>query len=221
MGDANNTFGWASMGEQSLVAPHLEYMRKNRWMVEFAGLPAGLTAVYPDAAVVLRSTCYQASRPDLEFEDTVVHRINGQVNLPGKPKYQPVSMTFYDSLKMAPQVVGAAGLSSSSEILEGWRELMYQPNRGDAFGAVANLKGVAFLHMLQPIDLAPTGSDTEPLFDEPAATDAIAQTWMLQGMFPGSFKFGEVNWGESDVATVEVSFKVDRYFRVKAGTRGG
>ena len=30
------------------------------------------SGIDPDAAVVLRSTCFQAARPDLEFEDTVM-----------------------------------------------------------------------------------------------------------------------------------------------------
>jgi hypothetical protein len=224
MGDATNTFGWASGGEQSLVAPHLEYQRKNRWMIEFAGLPVGLVSAYPSAPVVLRINCSTASRPEREFEDTVVHRINGQVNLAGKPKVSPVEISFYDSLRLRhidPDTPGAANISSPSDVIEAWSELIWQPNRGDAFGAAANYKGVAFLHMLEPIDLTPTPDDQNPVFDEPAATDAITQSWMMQGIYPKSIKYGEVAYESSDVAMVNVTFSVDRYFRVKAGTRGG
>lgn len=226
MGDASNTFGWASAGEQSLAAPHLEYMRKNRWLIEFSGLPTGLTSVYNDASMVLRVNCFHATRPELEFENTVVHRINGQVNLAGKPSYKDVGIQFYDSLRLAglsdaSGQPGAADVTSCSDIIEAWRELIYQPNRGDAFGAVANYKAVAFLHMLQPVDLAPTAPDSEPTFDEPQATDSIVQSWMLQGLFPSVIKYGEVDWKESDVQVVDVTFKVDRYFRVAAGARGG
>ena len=218
---ANDTFGWAS-SEQSLVAPHMEYMRKNRWILDFAGLPVGLSNAYAgNAAMSLRVNCSKAARPKITFEDTEVKRLNGSIYLAGKPKFETMTVSFYDALKMrsANGAQAAEGLDTSapstSDILEGWRELIYQPNRGDAFGSAANYKGFAYLHMLEPMLLESVADDTDPDFTVADPGASITQSWLIQGVFPQAIDYGELDYGSSDVQEVSVTLRYDRAYRVK------
>ncbi len=213
-----NTFGWASSDANALVAPNLEYMRKNRWILDFAGLPARLTNVFGTAGATLRLNCKTANRPKISFEDTKVERINGSVYMAGKPEYEPLNVVMYDALRL--RTIDPAGGDDTtfavSDIMEAWRELIYQPNRGDAFGSAANYKGFAYLHMLEPVALDPTADDQDPDFsggDDAGAS--ITQTWLYTGLWPKEIDPGELSYSDSEVAEVSVSFRYDRAFRVK------
>jgi len=220
MADASQTFGWLSDAAQPLVAPHLEYQRKNRWILEFRQLPAGMDSVI-NAGKTLRINCHKAARPDINFEETKVDRINGTVNLAGKPKFADLSVSFYDSIGYANIAFDDTGLANEqtavSDVLESWRELIYQPNAGDAFGAVNNYKGLAFLHMLSPVDLNPQNNGLGPTsFVAGDAGSAIMQSWVYQGIFPDKLTYGEVDYSGSEVLEVGVTFKYDRGYRVAA-----
>lgn len=212
-----NTFGWASSDANALVAPHLEYMRKNRWIMDFAGIPARLSSVFNTAGATLRLNCSTAARPKIKFDDTKVNRINGVVNLAGKPSYQDLTIKFYDAMKLRTVAVqgGDESLFSVSDIMEGWRELIYQPNKGDAFGSAANYKGFAYLHMLEPVELDPAADDSDPDFSGgDDAGGSITQSWIYQGLYPTDIDFGELDYAASDVAEVSVVFRYDRAYRI-------
>ena len=212
---ANNSFGWMAEPDKALVGPHMEYMRKNRWVLDFAGLPAGMAN---NAAMSLRLNCQKAARPKISFEETEVKRINGSIFLAGKPKYEPLSVTFYDSMAFAADSDLLNSVPSASDIMEQWRELIYQPGAGDAFGSVGNYKGYAYLHMLSPSMLVtddPLGPDS---YTEGDANQNIIQSWLYQGLFPQNIEYGEVDHGSSDVQEITVTFRYDRAMRVKAGT---
>jgi hypothetical protein len=216
MGDANKTFGWLAGADNNLVAPHMEYLRKNRWVIDFAGLPTGLTSVSAQAGLSLRLNCSKAARPKISFEEAEVKRLNGSIFLAGKPKYEALSVTFYDSVRQ-PDPLNS--VPTASDIMEQWRELIYQPNKGDAFGSVANYKGFAYLHMLAPVTLTPTaeGADVDFTAMEIGVDgDApIAQSWLYQGLFPQNIEYGDVDYGSNDVQEITVTFRYDRALRVK------
>ena len=210
------SFGWAA-AEQNLVTPHLEYLRKNRWILDFAGLPTRLNTSAADAAMSLRLNCSKAARPKISFEDTEVKRLNGSVYLAGKPKFEMLAVTFYDSITDDPGDGEAQGVPSASDIIEQWRELIYQPNAGDAYGAVGNYKGFAYLHMLGPVPLTADPLGEAVTFGVQGGADpatAIVQSWIYQGLYPQSIEYGETDYGSSDVQEVTVQFRYDRAFRV-------
>ena len=206
----NDTFGWASADAQALVTPSYEYYRKNRWIMDFAGLPAALNS--QSEGQVLRLNCKTAQRPKLSFEETEVHRINGSIFLAGKPKFESLQVVFYDNLR-------GQGYSAS-DIVERWRELIYQPNQGDAFGAASNYKGFGYLHMLAPVQLDPTADAGTPNADPISAGGSIEQTWLYQGLFPQNIDYSDVDYSSSEVQEVTVTFRYDRAYRIAAGSIG-
>ena len=214
MADAEHTFGWASGTADALVQPHFEYMRKNRWILEFARLPGSLGG--GDSGMVLRINCSKARRPKISFEETKVERINGRVYLAGKPTFDTMAVSFYDNLNPSFSVPGLQVSSSVSDIMENWREQIYQPNMGDAFGSVANYKGFARLHMLEPVSPLDGSGDNAEGMNLTAADvgSSITQTWIYQGIFPLDIDYGELDYGSSDVQEVNVTFRFDRAYRV-------
>lgn len=210
MGSADTTFGWAQNGG-AILDPKLEYLRKNRWVLEIVPPlivePGGVAG---SLAKGLRINCATAARPSISFEETEVHRINGRIYLAGKPVYEPMTVTFYDSLP-----IGDVGIETPSVILEAWRRQIYAPEKGDAFGSVVNYKGIARLHLLQPhpvgADLAGAadaqGGGLDPIdFDE----QSIAQTWAIDGLFPQNINYMDLDYANSEVQQVETTFRYDR-----------
>lgn len=213
----NATFGWMAGDSEALVAPHMEYLRKNRWIMDFAGLPTNLSIVNGNAAMSLRLNCSKASRPKISFEDTEVKRLNGTIYLAGKPKYETLEITFYDSVKLGGSAGKLEQVPTASDVMEQWRELIYQPNRGDAFGSVGNYKGFAYLHMLGPVVMQPTDEAAEVEFAAaPVDRDTIAQSWLYQGLFPQNIQYGDLDYGANEVAEITVTFRYDRALRVRA-----
>lgn len=207
MADNDNVFGWASDADSTLVQPHFEYHRKNRWVLRMT-LPGGLT---DDESTQLRLNCHSASRPNMNFDDVTVHRINGEVFLPGKGHYEPLSVSFYDALSVGQRI-------SPSGILEKWRQLIWQPENGDAFGAVTDLKGLANLEILGPSVMTP-GTPPEPIADPDQidAVGAVNQRWLFQGLYPQTINYGDLTYENAEVQTVEVTFRYDRAY-IKAGS---
>lgn len=219
MADENNTFGWASDGDSAIVTPHFEYHRKNRWVLEFL-LPTGVIRAVEGAADALRLNCYSAARPSKNYDETTVHRINGEVHMPGKPHYEPMTVSFYDSVAQGVVPGGVSGASSTSAVLEAWNQLIYQPSSGDAFGSIPNLKGLARLHMLLPQDIAP-GQDGIESGQPLAWQDSIAQSWAIIGCFPQNVNYGDLSYDNSEVQMVEVTLRYDRAFLVAPAALAG
>ncbi len=216
----DTSFGWASNDASALVNPHLEYYRKNRWILDFGGLPSPLTA---GEKVILRLNAKTAMRPKKSFEDTKVERINGTVKLPGKPTIDDLSVVFYDAIKLKNITPQGAGIPdySTSDVIERWLELIHQASAGDAYGAAGNFKGWAHLHMLEPVVLTPGSEDVgapDSGLSADSVSNAISQTWLYQGIYPKSIEYGALDYGSSDVMEVTVNFSVDRGYRVKTGT---
>lgn len=223
---ADDTFGWVASANQGLVAPHAEYFRKNRWVLEI-GLPEQIADAVGggDGPTVLRLHCSTASRPQIEFEESEVHRINGRVYLAGKPSFQPLSVNFYDNLpfNQLEEDPGAAGQDtlqhSVSQVMEAWRQAIYQPTAGDAFGSVPRYKSAALLRLLAPQPIEPQTDGYEPENGDGRAYSAsVAQSWAYVGLYPTNINYGDLDYSSSDVQSVEVSFRYDRAYMVPPGT---
>lgn len=194
---SDDTFGWAINGS-SVLDPRLEYMRKNRWVLEIQ-IPGG----DGDTNRSLRLNCSTAARPSISFEETEVHRINGRVYLAGKPTYDPMTVTFYDSIQ-----IGGDNIPTPSEVMENWRIRVYSPEKGDAMGAVTGYKGVAQLKMLAPFTPAPSNRNVET----PQYEGKVFQNWNIFGIFPQSINYQDLDYSSSDVQMVEVTFRYDRAY---------
>jgi len=119
-----------------------------------------------------------ASRPDITIEDTELNFLNETTWIPGKAKWETITVTYYD----------AAGANSAG--LFSWLATVYDFTSECRFMASKpnDYSGVAHLVMLDGCGY--------PL-----------EEWKMRNLWPTSVKFGEVDYGSSDFAEVELTLR--------------
>jgi hypothetical protein len=119
-----------------------------------------------------------ASRPDITIEDTELNFLNEVSWIPGKAKWETITVTYYDA-------AGAANVGLFS-----WLASVYNFTNGCAFMSTKpqDYSGIASLVMLDGCGV--------PL-----------EQWVLNNVWPTSIKFGEVDYSSSDIAEVELTLR--------------
>lgn len=119
-----------------------------------------------------------ASRPDITIEDTELNFLNETTWIPGKAKWETITVTYYD----------AAGANSAG--LFSWLATVYDFTSDCRFMASKpqDYGGQASLVMLDGCGF--------PL-----------EQWTMGNAWPSAIKFGEVDYGSSDVAEVELTLR--------------
>jgi len=119
-----------------------------------------------------------ASRPDITIEDTELNFLNEVTWIPGKAKWETITVTYYDA-------AGAANIGLFS-----WLASVYDFTNECRFMASKpqDYSGIASLVMLDGCGV--------PL-----------EQWTMKNVWPTSIKFGEVAYDSSDVAEVELTLR--------------
>ncbi len=156
------------MGIGVLGAPNIIIKRKFRWTLEIA-TPCGFI---PKHFVKL------AARPQLEIDETEINFLNATTWIPGKGKWQPLSITYIDVTDGSMQ-----GLYNWIATVHNFTDPVNLSN-----SEKAGWNGVASLTMFD-------GCGT-PL-----------ENWLLGSCFPQSINFGELDYASSDEATIELTLR--------------
>lgn len=119
-----------------------------------------------------------AGRPDFTIEDTELNFLNETIWIPGKGKWETITVTYYD----------AAG-PQSSELLKYLR------------GVYDFADDCRFMNS-KPSEYAGTG--TLVMLD---GNGYPLERWRLRNMWPTSVKFGELDYSSSDVAEIELTLR--------------
>lgn len=158
-----------SMGIGVLGAPGVIIKRKFRWTLEIA-TPCGN---------IPKHYVRTAGRPNLEIDETELNFLNATTWIPGKGKWQPISVTYLD-------VAGTNDMQG----LYNWIATVY--NFVDPVSLTQSEKtgwaGTALLTMYD-------GCGT-PL-----------EFWTLYSCWPQSINFGDLDYGDSDVATIDLTIR--------------
>lgn len=158
----------AQMGIGELGSPGLIIKRKFRWTFELT-TPCGYVPPH---------FCKSSGRPNLDIEETELNFLNATSWIPGKGKWQPITVTYLDAVtdKMS-------GLYS-------WIATVY--NFTDPVGLQQSEKsGWAGTGLLSMYD----GCGT------------LLETWEMQRVFPTAINFGDVAYDSSDIATIELTLR--------------
>jgi hypothetical protein len=160
-----------NMGIGRLGAPDIIIKRKFRWTFEIS-TPAG---------TVPRHYVKVAARPQLDIDELEINYLNGVTWIPGKGKWQPLSVTYID--------VAGADMSP----LYSWLARVYdfsQQNPTDHLpqSEKAGWNGTATLTMLD-------GCGTE------------IDRFILRSCWPQSINFGDLDYSDSAEATIELSLR--------------
>lgn len=165
----------------------LEPMKKNRWIFEFSDIPGSSSQAEPLAFVA--HTC---SAPQLQFEAQSVARLNETFNFAGKPQWQDMSCTFYDSIRNS----SVSNEMSAGDILYNWSCMIYNPLTGQ-MGYKTQYATSATLAQLDP-------------------AGNIIRAWNIFGIFPTSISFGEgLSYDDNGVSEISATFKYDLAIKVE------
>ncbi len=119
-----------------------------------------------------------ASRPNLEVEETEINHLNATTWIPGKAKWQTISVTYMDVA------------SQDMQSLYNWLATVYD------FTDPVNL------HQGEKIDWAGTG-----LLSMYDGCGTLLETWEMDRMFPTGINFGGVDYGSSEISEIELTLR--------------
>jgi hypothetical protein len=156
------------MGIGPLGAPDVIIKRKFRWTLEIS-TPCGNLPPY---------TAKTAARPHVEIEETELNFLNAVTWLPGKAKWQPISITYYDVA------------NSSLQGLMNWVATIYD------FTDVVNLR------MSEKRGWAGTG--LLMIYD---GCGSPLEAWYLGTVWPTSVNFGDLDYASTDFCTVDLTIR--------------
>lgn len=136
------------------------------------------------------------SRPNLNFNPFTIEVYNSKVNLVGKPSWEPVSVNLRDD----------AGGNVSKLVGEQIQKQFDFAEQSSASSGI-DYKFVLKFEMLD-------GGNGQN-----AAT--VLETWELYGAFLTTVNYGEMNYGASEAAMIQLSVTYDNAIQTPAGTGVG
>jgi hypothetical protein len=156
------------MGIGELGDPKIIIKRKFRWTLEIE-TPVGQ---------IPRHYVKVASRPNLEIDETEINFLNATTWIPGKGKWQPLSVTYIDvsTDKMKPMYDWIASLYDITDHV--------------------NLKNTE-----------KSGWDATAILKMYDGCGTLIESWALGSCWPQSINFGDVDYSSSDEATIELSLR--------------
>lgn len=164
----------AQMGIGVLGQPQTIIKRKFRYTMEFT-TPAG---------PIPRHFVKVANRPQLDLDETEVHFLNAITWLPGKGRWQPITITYIDvaSKEMQGLYDWVASVYDFNKYADGAHLPQTERSGWDATGTISVYDGC--------------GNEME--------------RWTLKGCFPQSINFGDLDYGSSDEMTIDLTVRFDR-----------
>lgn len=158
------------MGLGRLGAPGIIIKRKFRWTLEIS-TPCGN---------IPRHYVKVAARPSLDIEETEINFLNSTTWIPGKARWQPITVSYID----VPD--------NEMQGLYNWINTLYDftsdATTRDNMSEKAGWAGSALLTMFD-------GCGT-PL-----------ENWLLQSVWPQSINFGDLDYASSEEATIELTLR--------------
>lgn len=156
-----------SMGIGRVGRPDVIFKRKFRWTMQVAGA----------WGYVPEHFCTIAARPKLTLEETEVNYLNHTTWVPGKAKWEPITVTYLD--------VPNAGIGD----LYSWIATLYNFNSNDL--PMSEKAGWNASAIIQ-------------LYD---GCGSVLERWVLGSIWPSSVDFGDLSYEDSDMVKVELQLR--------------
>jgi hypothetical protein len=119
-----------------------------------------------------------AGRPKLSIDSTEINFLNATTWIPGKPKWEPISVTYID---VAHSDMGPL-LNWITTIYDFQHELTLQMSEKSGWSGTANI------YMLD-------------------GCGSVLETWSLKSCYPESVDFGTLEYANSEEATIELTLR--------------
>lgn len=130
----------------------------------------------------------KASRPNFKYEEPVMHHDQEQIYYAGKQSWEPITISFYDA-EQNPNV--------SLEIHRWVRSVT-----------------TSGLQAGQPVTVAPpVGYKRDATLESTDGAGIPTESWELKGCWPKETNWGDLDYTNTDLQMVEVTFRFDRAIR--------
>lgn len=124
----------------------------------------------------------KGGRPNLGWKEIEAQHIYENIYLPGKPDWKPIQFTLYDHKTSRPHPIMR------------WVQDAYRPERGEFYP----IEEYCFKKQGELLMLDGCGETME--------------SWTIDNMWPQQVNFGELDYGNSEVVTCDVTFRYDRAY---------
>ena len=124
----------------------------------------------------------KSARPNLSFKEIEVHHLNETVFYPGKPEWKPLNLVLYD-------------IKRKKDPIFGWLKEQYDPCLGEWKAPSPSVfkKEKARLEMYD-------------------GCGKIIETWVYENVWPQSIEWGDLEMGNSEYSTVDLTLRYDRAY---------
>ncbi len=156
------------MGIGRLGQPNVIIKRKNRWTMAIS-TPCGQIPIH---------YCRTSAKPSLDIESVEVNFLNATTWVPGKAKWQPITVTYLDVA------------SQDMQGLYDWINTVYQFDDPVNLG-MSEKSGWAGNALLQTYD----------------GCGGLLETWLLGSVWPESINFGELNYESGEFSTIDLTLR--------------
>ena len=130
----------------------------------------------------------KASRPNLQFKELEAQHIHETVFYPGKPDWKPITVTLYDTNIITNPVWS-------------WISRYYNPDRGTLVPSSAqfNVQNPNFKISQATLEMF-------------SGCGGVIEQWTFENVWPQSIEFGELDMGQSEVVTIDLTLRYDRAY---------
>lgn len=169
-----------------------ESRRKHRFVWQTLSMGTGGSTDQFTAAELLY--LLKAQRPHQKFNEMTMHHDQEQAYFAGKTEWDPIKLVWYDMEQ--PDI---------SERIWTWINRVSDISQGCA-NIPSYYKGEAILHMVSG---CATGSGAGS-GQETVGGAKSTQKWRLCNVWPSDSNWGDLDYSDNDVATIEVVMRFDR-----------
>ncbi len=171
------------MGLGALGDGSIQFKRKFRWTFELQYCCSSETPF-----TVAREFVKLGNRPQIAFDEVEINYLNGVNWIPGKGKWQTITMTYYDV--SGTPTTPLSGGASTTNIL-GWIATIYD------FTDPCCLK-------MNSVPAAYEGLGRLTLYD---GCGTPLEAWILRHVWPTNVNWGDLDMGSNDECTIELTLR--------------
>lgn len=169
----------------------LVFKRNFRWLFSLDNIIR-----VPEGSTLDAKPPSKAQRPNLSFKEIPLEHQSETVYMPGKSEWKPVSLTLYDTGGIN---IGRGNCRLSDNSIYKWIREFYWPEQAKYGFAAQGLKKTAFLTMYD-------------------GGGNWLEQWRFENAWPQDINFGELDYQDSGISTIDLALRYDRAYITFGGT---
>ena len=197
MGKVNMGLGW--------ITDTRCFTRKFRWLLEIEDVTPGTNDPGATANVLPPK---KSARPSVDFKDMEVQHLSETIYFPGKAEWKPINLVIWDY---------PLGSGKPHPVFE-WVRRMYRPDRAndDVFNPSIEFNTKVGKSTLGSTTFNNSRFKRTATLSMLSGCGDIIEKWIFENSYPQSVNFGDLDMGNGELLTAEISLRYDRAYWVKA-----